>query len=157
MLKQSTNAGPRDDWVERIKCRMIYTAEPDARARVDSSMIKKATGTDDHSDRGLYVGEGGRDLGEPQFTPFMTANRLPDFSGFDAATKRRIRLIPFGESIPLDKQNTENMRALYRGEASGILRLLVDYLACRLAHDSAHGCRQPGAGRPPRPSGAQRG
>jgi putative DNA primase/helicase len=101
--------------------RFVTSIEVEDGRRIAESLVKSMTGGDKIRARRLY-----RDHYEftPRFKLFVAANHKPVIRGTDHAIWRRIRLIPFGVTIPDDRQDRDLARKL-RTEWSGILNWLV--------------------------------
>jgi len=105
--------------------RFVTTTEVEQGRRLSEPLIKKITGNDEMTARFLY--------GEffnfsPTFKIFMATNHKPVIKGTDYGIWRRIKLIPFTERIPEEKQD-KHLDLKLREEASGILNWLLEGLA----------------------------
>lgn len=102
--------------------RFVAATESEEGARLAESLIKQITGGDPIAARFLhqewfeYV---------PQYKIFFTTNHKPVIRGGDEGIWRRIRLIPFTVTIPLEKLDKDLPQKL-RGEMPGILRWAVE-------------------------------
>ena len=85
-------------------------------------LIKKITGNDEMTARFLY---GEFFNFKPTFKIFMATNHKPVIKGTDHGIWRRIKLIPFTQRIPEEKQD-KNLEAKLRNEYSGILNWLLE-------------------------------
>jgi len=65
---------------------------------------------------------------KPTFKIFMATNHKPVIKGTDHGIWRRIKLIPFTERIPEEKQD-KHLELKLREEASGILNWLLEGIA----------------------------
>ena len=102
--------------------RFVTTTEAEQGKRLSEPLIKQITGNDRMTARFLY--------GEffsfvPTFKIFMATNHKPVIKGTDHGIWRRIKLIPFTNRIPEEKQD-KNLEEKLRGEASGILNWLLE-------------------------------
>ena len=102
--------------------RFVTTTEAEQGRRLSEPLIKQITGNDRMTARFLY--------GEffsfvPTFKIFMATNHKPVIKGTDHGIWRRIKLIPFTNRIPEEKQD-KNLEEKLRGEASGILNWLLE-------------------------------
>jgi len=102
--------------------RFVTTTEAEQGRRLAEPLIKKITGNDQMTARFLY--------GEffnftPTFKIFMATNHKPVIKGTDYGIWRRIKLIPFTERIPEEKQD-KHLELKLREEASGILNWLLE-------------------------------
>jgi putative DNA primase/helicase len=105
--------------------RFVTTTEVEQGRRLSEPLIKKITGNDEMTARFLY--------GEffnfsPTFKIFMATNHKPVIKGTDYGIWRRIKLIPFTERIPEEKQD-KHLELKLREEASGILNWLLEGIA----------------------------
>ena len=122
LLRDTGNvAKPRPDVVKRMRMRLVYTTEANDKP-LGASFIKRVTGGDSMSARDCYSNS--ETSGRPSWTPVLAVNVAPEITGFDLATKRRIIVVDFPNTVPLAEQVRE-MPELLRGEADGILARLV--------------------------------
>lgn len=105
--------------VARLKgARFVTTVEPNEGERLNEGLIKQLTGGDTITARYLY----GREFEfKAQFKLWIAANNKPVIRGSDIGIWRRIRLIPFGVTIPEDKVDKKLPNKL-RYEYPAILR-----------------------------------
>jgi putative DNA primase/helicase len=101
--------------------RFVSASEAERGSRLAEALVKKLTGGDKISARKLH-----QEFFEftPQFKAFLSTNHKPSIEGTDYAIWRRIRLIPFGYTIPeyeRDLHLAENLKE----ESSGILMWLL--------------------------------
>lgn len=61
---------------------------------------------------------------EPQFTLMIAGNHMPSFRGIDEATRARVLLIPFAETIPAGERDPD-LSAKLRAEWPAILRWAI--------------------------------
>jgi putative DNA primase/helicase len=92
---------------------------------LDETVIKQLTGGDSISARFLY---GEHFEFTPQFKIWLGTNHKPTIRGRDEGIWRRIKVIPFIVSIPLEQQD-HNLRDKLKQEASGILNWALEGLA----------------------------
>jgi putative DNA primase/helicase len=102
--------------------RLVASIEVEDGRRLAEALVKSLTGGDKVRARRMR-----QDFWEfePTHTAFLCTNHKPEIRGTDNAIWRRIRLIPFTETIPpaeQDKKLPEKLRA----ELSGILRWMVE-------------------------------
>jgi putative DNA primase/helicase len=102
--------------------RFVASIEVEEGSRLAESLVKQLTGGDRIKARRMR-----EDFWEfePSHTVFMSANHKPQIRGTDVGIWRRIRLIPFTESIPIDQQDKQLPTKL-RSELSGILAWAVE-------------------------------
>ena len=101
-LKRNGSNGPRDDIAILEGARMVVSVEVDEGKKLAEGLIKQLTGGDTIACRPLYKGT-------IQFVPAMklwlAANHKPKVSAEDGAMWRRIRMLPFNQTIPEDKRD----------------------------------------------------
>jgi P4 family phage/plasmid primase-like protien len=102
--------------------RLVASIEVEDGRRFAESLVKQLTGGDRVRARRMR-----QDFWEfdPTHTVFLATNHKPEVRGTDNAIWRRIRLIPFTETIPPDEQDKRLPEKL-RGELSGILAWAVE-------------------------------
>ena len=109
--------------IARLKgARFVTAMESDEHGRLAESIIKRLTGNDVISARFLY-GEYFEFI--PTFKIVMATNHKPRVSGMDYAIWRRIKLIPFEQTFPVEKQDKRLPEKLER-ELPGILKWMVE-------------------------------
>lgn len=101
--------------------RLVATVETGEGRRLDETLIKQMTGGDRL--KGRYMRQ---DFFEflPEFKLWMATNHLPQIRGTDGGIWRRIRLIPFLETIG-DDEKDPMLPTKLRAEAPGILAWAV--------------------------------
>jgi putative DNA primase/helicase len=102
--------------------RFVTTAEGDQGRRLSEPIIKQITGNDLMTARFLY-GEYFSFI--PTFKIFMATNHKPVIKGTDHGIWRRIKLIPFTNIIPAEKQD-KHLEEKLKAESSGILNWLLE-------------------------------
>lgn len=102
--------------------RIVTAAESEEEQRLAESLIKHMTGGDRISARFLHAEW--FDF-RPQFKIWLATNHKPRIRGTDNAIWRRIRLIPFGVTIPEEEQNKDLARRLAT-ELPGILNWAIE-------------------------------
>jgi len=105
--------------------RFVTTTEVEQGRRMSEPLIKKITGNDEMTARFLY---GEFFNFKPTFKIFMATNHKPVIKGTDHGIWRRIKLIPFTQRIPEEKQD-KHLELKLREEASGILNWLLEGMA----------------------------
>ena len=105
-----------------FRMRLVASVETEDGRRFAESLVKQLTGGEKVRARRMR-----EDFWEfsPTHTVFLATNHRPEVRGTDNAIWRRIRLIPFTETIPPGEQDTELPEKL-RGELSGILAWVVE-------------------------------
>jgi putative DNA primase/helicase len=101
--------------------RLVATVETGEGRRLDETLIKQMTGGDRMKGRLMR-----QDFFEflPEFKLWMATNHLPQIRGVDSGVWRRIRLVPFLETIG-DDEKDPMLPAKLRAEAPGILAWAV--------------------------------
>lgn len=113
--------GPRDDLAALAGARMVRSSEVGEGKVLDEAMIKALTGQEAIRARHLY--SKGFEF-KPTFKLWLSANHKPVIRGTDLAIWRRIRLVPFMVTIPLDDIDPALPDKL-RTELSGILNWVL--------------------------------
>ncbi len=121
-LVHDRGEGIRNDLARLVGVRFVSGVEVGEGRRLDEVLIKQATGGDTITARLLY-----HEPFEfrPAFKLFLGVNHKPTIRGADLGIWRRIRLIPFGVTIPIEEQDRHLLDAL-RDELPGILRWAVE-------------------------------
>jgi putative DNA primase/helicase len=102
--------------------RFVTTTETEQGKRLSEPLIKQITGNDKLTARFLFS-EYFSYL--PSFKIFMATNHKPVIRGTDHGIWRRIKLIPFTQTIPQEKQDKELEEKLI-AERPGILNWLIE-------------------------------
>lgn len=105
--------------------RLVLASEPKAGSVLEESLIKQATGDAELSAR--FLNQEFFDF-TPQFKVWMATNHKPIIKGSNNGIWRRVRLIPFEETIT-DAEKDSDLPAALRAEADGILAWAVEGLA----------------------------
>lgn len=115
---------PRAD-IARLKgARLVTISECPADVWLDEAIVKQLTGGDVVTARYLY----GREFEfRPEFKLIMATNHKPRIRGTDTGIWRRIRLVPFTQKIPEERQDLQLPDKL-RAELPGILNWALDGL-----------------------------
>jgi P4 family phage/plasmid primase-like protien len=102
--------------------RLVASVETEDGRRFAESLVKQLTGGDKVRARRMR-----QDFWEfdPTHTVFLATNHKPEVRGTDTAIWRRIRLIPFTETIPPEQQDKKLPEKL-RSELPGILAWCVE-------------------------------
>lgn len=116
--------GPRTD-IARLKgARLVTISECPADVWLDEAIVKQLTGGDVVTARYLY----GREFEfRPEFKLIMATNHKPRIRGTDSGIWRRIRLVPFTQRIPEERQDLQLPDKL-RTELPGILNWALEGL-----------------------------
>lgn len=111
--------------------RFVYIDESAERVHIDEGQLKKITGAGRISINRLYAPV--EIETKVTWSIWQPTNEMPTIPGFDAAIRRRARVIPCGDPIPDALQEKKLGERLAREEAEGILAFLVagamDYFA----------------------------
>jgi len=102
--------------------RFVTSVETGEGRRLAEAKIKAMTGADTISARFM---RGEWFTFRPQFQLWLATNHKPEVRGTDHAIWRRLRLVPFTETIPTEEQDRQLPDRL-REEAPGILRWAVE-------------------------------
>lgn len=117
--------------------RLVTAAELGDGKSLDEALIKRATGGDPMTARFLY---GAFFTFAPQFALWMSTNHRPIIRGVDEGIWRRLKLIPWTVTIPVEERDL-GLGAKLQAEADGILawalRGLLDYLQVGLHEPAA--------------------
>jgi putative DNA primase/helicase len=112
--------------------RLVVAQEVDAGRRWNESRVKSLTGSDRISARFMR-------MDYFQFTPIfkliIVGNHRPALRTVDEAIRRRLRLLPFGVTIPKDQRDpdlTEKLRAEWAGILRWAIQGCLDWQAQRL-------------------------
>lgn len=109
--------------VARLRgARFVAATEIGEGRRLNEPLIKRLTGGDTLVAR--YLRQEYFEF-EPQFTPWLATNHKPEIRGTDEAIWRRIRLVPFTETIP-PAERDENLKTKLAAELPGILNWALD-------------------------------
>jgi putative DNA primase/helicase len=121
-----TSGTIRNDLARLVGKRMVVATEVPARKALDEVGVKSMTGEEAIMARFLH-----REYFEfmPQFKIWLTGNHKPSVYGTDFAIWRRIRIIPFTNTIAPDQIDRE-LRAKLAAEAEGILAWAIE--GCQL-------------------------
>lgn len=130
LFRQKRDSGPMPEVIEAFPRRMVFASEIGQRNHLHSDVIKRLTGGDTVTARALYSNVMVQRT--PMFTPVVATNSMPTISDGDAATFRRLLVLPFDHSVPLGsgdvtplKKVPEALRAVLAWLVDGLL----DYLA----------------------------
>jgi putative DNA primase/helicase len=105
-----------------FRIRLAVAHETGQRDSLSESQVKNLTGNDRLRARRMREDEWSFD---PSHTLIMVTNVLPRIEGTDEGIWRRVRLIPWDETIPVAERD-EELGAKLRAEDAGILRWIVE-------------------------------
>ena len=116
---QGGTASP--DLARLVGARMVCTSEPDINTRFSEALLKQLTGGDTIAARKLH-----KDFFEfkAKFKLWLTGNHKPNIKGNDEGIWRRIKLVPFNETIPEEERDAELPEKLWN-DRSGILNWMI--------------------------------
>ena len=120
-LLSSTRSPIRNDIARLNGARFVSAVEIGMGKKLDEALVKQLTGGDQVTARFLYS-----EFFEykPGFKLFIAANHKPEIQGVDHGIWRRIHLIPFDVTIPMEEIDKDLPNKL-RAELSGILAWAV--------------------------------
>ena len=120
-LAKKHDSGTSNDLVRLRGARFVTASEAEANQRLAESLLKRFTGGDPITARGLY-----KEFIEftPNFKLWWATNHKPKIAGDDPALSRRIHLIPFDFVIP-EKDRDPELPNKLKAEAQGILAWAV--------------------------------
>lgn len=113
--------GVRNDVADLVGARFVSASEGENRQRLAEGLVKQMTGGDILKARFLHK-EYFRF--KPALKLWLATNHKPVIRGTDEGIWRRIRLIPYTITIPLE-QRDKRLRAKLDGERAGILNWLL--------------------------------
>lgn len=116
-------ADARNDLAGLLGLRLVTAVESNPGKRFNESMIKEITGGDKITARFLY-----KEFFDfwPQFKLMLAVNHKPEIRGTDEGIWRRVRIVPFEQTIPEEKRIKGLNRRLIADEGPGILRWAVE-------------------------------
>lgn len=101
--------------------RLVLAAEVSEGRRLNEALVKRMTGGDTMTARFM---RSEFFQFQPQFTPWLATNHRPEIRGTDHAIWRRVKLVPFNETIP-DEQQDHDLKDKLRHEMAGVLAWAV--------------------------------
>lgn len=116
------NEGIPNDVARLRGARFVAAVEIGEGRRLNEPLIKRMTGGDTMTAR--FMRQEFFEF-QPQFTPWLATNHKPEIHGTDEAIWRRIRLVPFTETIP-PAERDGNLKDKLRTELPGILNWALD-------------------------------
>lgn len=136
MVRPSQGSANSD--IARLKgARFVTSVEPNEGMRINEGLLKQLTGDDVVTARKLY---GDEFEFKPEFKLWMATNHKPIIRGTDTGIWRRIHIIPFTVSIPIEKVD-RRLKYKLREELPDILAWAVE--GCRIWQ--SEGLRMPKA------------
>ena len=114
----------RNDIADLKGKRLVITSEIEQGKRFAESLVKDLTGGDDITARHLRQEHF---TFKPVFKLWIYGNHKPIIRGTDEGIKRRIKLIPFTNTIPADQERSrESIMIEMKAEVSGILNWALE-------------------------------
>jgi putative DNA primase/helicase len=125
LMARAKGGGATSDVARLDGVRIALSNEVEEGSRLGESTVKQLTGSDPVAARFLY-----KEYFEfvPQFKVIIAGNHHPVIRGDDTGIWRRLQLVPFEVTIPLEERDQALPEKL-RGELSGILNFAVE--GCR--------------------------
>lgn len=123
---KENNDGPSPGLHKLQAARLVAASETNEGMRLDEALIKRLTGGEDVTSRGLYQSEV---TWRPRFTMWMATNHLPKLSSDDNAIWKRVKPIHFSVVFGNNGGPEEVFdigQKLIDTEASGILNWILD-------------------------------
>ncbi len=105
--------------------RLVTVQETAQRHRLNEALLKDLTGRDRITARGIHSKH--ETTFTPQFTLWMFGNHKPQIKDTSAGTWRRLRLIPFTQTIP-EAERDPHLADRLRTELPGVLNWALDGL-----------------------------
>lgn len=119
---QKPIGGPTPEIAVLNGARLVVASEGNRGQRLDSALFKTMTGGDPLTARHLHAAPV---TFQPQFTPLIMSNYMPEMDGNDPALWARVILLPFTQTF--DGVATDrNLPEALKLEAPGILRWIVE-------------------------------
>lgn len=97
LFKEKSDAAPNPETMSVLSKRIIFSSEIGQNHRLHSDVIKRVTGEDEITGRGLY--ENSMTTAIPMFTPVIATNSMPTIQDGDEALWRRLLVLPFDTKI----------------------------------------------------------
>lgn len=117
-LLGESHGGPQPELVRLRGARLVTAVETSATGRLNETLVKRLTGGDMIAARNLYSNQ----IVEfrPKFKLWLVSNNKPAIKEHSLAMWRRLRLVPFHETISPEERDADLARKL-QAEAAGIL------------------------------------
>ena len=113
-----------------VRARLVTASEPSKTRELNEELLKQITGGDTIKARQIY-----REPFDykPNFKLWLAMNHEPRIIGTDEGIWRRVRKIPFTQTVPPERRIKDYNKVLFREEGPGILNRLLsgvrDWLA----------------------------
>lgn len=124
-LARRNDDGPRNDIAKLKGSRLAYASESGSGRRLDEALVKAVTGGDRITARFLY---GENFTFDATFKVVLCTNNRPVIRDRTRGMWRRLKLVPFDEEIPEEKQDRDLAKRL-GSELPGILNWALEGLA----------------------------
>jgi putative DNA primase/helicase len=102
--------------------RLITAVEPRKAGHLDEEVLKQVTGGDQIMARDIYQKN---IIYYPEFKLWLAMNNQPRIVGTDEGIWRRVRIIPFMQTVPEARKVKDFHKVLFAEEGSGILNRLL--------------------------------
>ena len=126
--RSTAGGGARADLVRLQGVRFAYCSETGGSETFRAADLKRLTGGDTVTARGLYAAEV-KEF-KPQFTLFIATNFAPSMQGADGGLRRRLRLINFPHDFERDpeyaKRRIKDLAYRLKAERAGIFNWLLE-------------------------------
>ncbi|AXH49786.1 DNA primase [Gordonia phage Pleakley] len=129
LFRQKRDAGPMPEIIAAFPRRVVFASEVGQRNKLHSDVIKRLTGGDSVTARALYSNVMVQRT--PMFTPIIATNSMPTIDDGDAALWRRLLVLPFDSTVPLngpDVTPIKNVPEALRAVLCWLVDGLIDYL-----------------------------
>lgn len=103
--------------------RLITIAETNDQIYIDEVQLKSLTGQRRVAVELLYSRE--MTFTQVSFTIVVANNDMPSVAHLDGALRRRLRVLPMGDTIPVEERDQGKVDRIVEREAAGVLALLV--------------------------------
>lgn len=121
MVKQFSN-GPSSDIARLNGARFVTTTEPNEGVRMNEGLVKQLTGGDKITARFMYENE---IEFYPEFKLWMATNHKPIIRGTDIGIWRRLAVVPFINTVPIEEVD-KRLGMKLRRELTAILNWAVE-------------------------------
>ncbi len=116
LAQRQTGSGPRPELVRLRGARLVTTSELNRGVKLDVSLLKRLSGGDSITARGMYTAPV---TFRPEFTVFIVGNERPNVPADDDAIWERLREIPFEQRRPEDQRDTNLRTVLADADVTG--------------------------------------
>ncbi len=130
LLDNRPSNGPSPDLAKLYGLRFLTSIETGEGHKLNEARVKAMCGGDPIVARELYQSPF---QFEPTHVLWLATNDRPKIKGTDLAIWRRVRLIPFTQTIPEDRVDGQLKERLISNEAEGVLNWLVEGACAYLA------------------------